>query len=457
MNDSNAPKRLYYGWVIVGVAFVAMGLGYGIISSFSLFFVAILEEFHSTRADTALAFSAFQLFGGIASLVVGVLVERFGVRPVMSLGAVLVAVSLAASSQVSELWQYYISLGMLTAIGVSATTLVPTHTILNRWFVARRGLVFGINAAGIGALGMSVMVPFNQYLISTVGWRSAYLVLAVLIIAILPPLAFFLLRERPQDLGLLPDGASMSVAFTGQDSASNRESVEAEASHLRRLAPVLEGRATKTEWTLRSAMRTPSFWLASATFVLVGLAHSSIFVHQAAYLVDVGYSAMTVAWAIGIMGVVSVPSKVSWGAISDRVGRRLAYALGIGCVLVSLAVMISVPALGGTWPLVVYAALYGLGYSVFATLPTLVVTDLFAGRRYPVILGCAMIGGSLAAAVGPWVAGRFYDATGTYSVAFSIAATAAACSAVTLWLAASRRSAGLKPKAAGASATIGYR
>ena len=200
----------FYGWIIVAVAFVCYAVGYATWHSFSIFYVAILQDFGWSRAATAGAFSVFTIVYGIFSIHAGGTVDRFGPRLAIPVGAVVLGIGLLLVTRLTSIWEFYLLYGVVAAVGLSTLGTVPTFTVLNNWFVKKRGAAGGFATAGIG-VGTLVMVPFLQSIITNYGWRSAYVVLAVAILLLVPVLSATFYRYRPQEVGLSPDGEAPKV------------------------------------------------------------------------------------------------------------------------------------------------------------------------------------------------------------------------------------------------------
>lgn len=416
--------KFFYGWIIVGVAFVCLGMAYVVMNGFSIFFVAILDEFGWERATTALAFSTFTVVYGLFSPVVGSAVDRFGPRVVIPIGSVILAGGLAACSMVSEAWHLYLAYGVLAAIGVNAVGTMVNMTVLTNWFSRRRGAAIGFASAGIG-VGMLVLVPLLQYVIDTAGWRTAYIVLATIIIVTLPPLAIIFHRHRPEDMGLRPDGAPATEKVV-------------DAAPVRQMRIVDEAWARRN-WTVGSAIATRRFWFLFFGLLFGMVAMQSIMVHQVAYLTDRGFDPMLGATVVALVGIFGSVGKVFWGWLSDRLGREGAYTLGLACLVAGVLLLSGIADSSQVWPVYVYTLVFGFGYGVFAPMIPSSSADLFQGKHFGAILGFLYIGTGSGSALGPWASGLVFDLTGSYSWAFVMTITAAALSVAGFWLAGPRK------------------
>jgi MFS family permease len=196
---------------------------------------------------------------------------------------------------------------------------------------------------------------------------------------------------------------------------------------------------TRRYWTVRTVVRTWRFWATGAVFFAASAATQMLLVHQVAYLVDHGVSAMVGATVVGIVGIASIAGKAGWGTLSDRIGREPTYTLAFACVAASVGVL----ALAGAHPRTLlpygYAALIGLGYAVTAPLTPAIASDLFGGPRFARIFGMLHFMNSLGGAIGAWIAGFIFDATGSYALALPIAAGMALLAPALLWPVAPRR------------------
>ena len=168
----------YYGWLVVGVMFLTMSIGGSIVGTFPVFYVAFLEEFGWTRAETALAFSTSMVTFALMAGVVGAMIDRWGPRVVMPVGVVLLSCGLVLTATVSNLLMLYLYYGVISAIGITMIGFVPTSTVVSQWFVKRRATAMGIALSG-RSFGSILFIPLTAFLIGWIGWRSTYLVFAV--------------------------------------------------------------------------------------------------------------------------------------------------------------------------------------------------------------------------------------------------------------------------------------
>jgi MFS family permease len=386
----------FYGWVVVGVAFVTMGVGVNARTAFSLLYPPILEEFGWERGLTAGAFAVGFMISAVGAPFLGMLMDARGPRAMLGLGVVLVGGGMALAAFITQPWHLYVTLGFLVSGGSVALAYTGHALFLPNWFVRRRALAAGIAFSGVG-IGSIVIFPWLQSLIAGRGWRTACVAVAIIVFALFP---FILLqRRRPQDLGLVPDG----------------------------------------DWTPARALRTARFWWLAVAFFSGLWAWYAVQVHQTRYLIDVGFDPKTAAVALGLVPFMGIAGQIALGHFSDRLGREAGWTLAAGgfalCYLL-LLVMEDSPTPVMLYAMVVAQGLLGYGLaSVFAAIPS----EVFQGKRYATIFGalnCAAVGGG---GLAPWATGAIHDRTGSYALAWWLSIAFCALSVVCIWVAAPRK------------------
>jgi len=412
--------RVFYGWIIVAVGFVTMAVGVNARTAFSLLFPPILDEFGWERGVTAGAFSFGFLVSAALSPLVGRLMDRRGPRVVIEMGVIVMAAGLMLAPLVSRPWHLYATLGVLVGGGGNCLGYTGQSLFLPNWFVRRRGLALSLAFSGVG-VGSIVLLPWLQTVIARAGWRAACWALGLLVLGILAPLNL-LLKRRPEDLGLEPDG-----------DRSSRGAAAATRTN------VVDAAWVAVDWTLARALHTPRFWWIAAGYFWGLFAWYAVQVHQTKYLVEVGFSPTHAAWALGLVSLVAVPGQIALGHLSDRIGREWVWTVGsLGFVLCLLALLVlrHAPTAALLYFMVASQGLLGYGLtSVIGAIPA----EIFEGRHYGAVFGTLMLAAIGGGAAGPWVAGSLYDLTGSYTPAFWIAIGGSALSAVAIWVAAPRK------------------
>ena len=411
----------FYGWAIVAVVFVTMGIGVNARTAFSLLFPPILDEFGWDRGVTAGAFSFGFFISAFLSPLLGRLMDKHGPLIMLEVGVAVMGAGLLLAAQVTQPWQLYLTIGVLVGGGSVCLGYTGQSLFLPNWFVRRRGLAMSIAFSGVG-IGSIVLFPWLQTLIVQAGWRSACTHLGLLVLILLAPLNL-LVRRRPEDLGLGPDGDGTATAATTTAGHEN----------------VVDRAWVAIDWTLARALRTARFWWIALGFFCALFSWYAIQVHQTKYLTESGFSPMYAAWALGFVSFVAIPGQIALGHISDRIGREWVWAVGnAGFVLcyAALLLMRDYPYPALLWFMVLVQGF--LGYSVTSVLGA-IVAEIFQGRQFGSIFGSLMGIGLIGGAVGPWVTGALHDASGSYMLAFSISIGASVSSALCIWRAAPRQ------------------
>ena len=411
----------FYGWIIVAVAFVTMGVGVNARTAFSLLFPPILDEFGWERGVTAGAFSFGFLVSAVLSPSLGRLMDKRGPRVVMEMGVGLVAAGLLLATLVRQPWHLYVTLGVLVGGGSICLSYTGQALFLPNWFVRRRGLAMSVAFSGVGA-GSIILLPWLQHLIGRSGWRAACWAMGILVLVLLAPLNL-LLKRRPEDMGLTPDGdpASRDAAAGGQ------------------AANVVDPAWAAVDWTLGCAIRTARFWWIALGYFGGLFSWYAVQVHQTKYLVEIGFSPTYAAWALGFVSLVGIPGQIALGHLSDRIGREWVWTAGsLGFVVCYLALLLmrQAPTPALLYLMVVSQGALGYGLtSVIGAIPA----EIFQGRHYGTIFGTLMLAAIAGGAVGPWLTGALHDTTRSYTLAFWIAIGCSTLSAGTIWLAAPRK------------------
>ena len=416
----------FYGWVIVGIAIVSMTLIYGTRHSFSIFFPPILDEFGWSRGSTAIMLSLNVLIYGFVAPVAGSLGDRWKPRWVMPIGITILGLATAGCAFANELWHFYLLFGILVPIGTALSgwpLLAPT---LANWFARRRGLAMGLGQVG-GGLSFALGI-FAEFVISRLGWRAAYLILAGTLVALILPLYPFL-HYRPENKGLRAYGAAELPAT--KDLTAEVDVAEKPVSR---------------DWTLRQAMRTHQLWLLVLShFLYWGVASYLVLAHQVKFVEDVGYSSTFAASIFALFGIFMATGQLS-AFISDWLGREITITLATVLAIGALVALVSVSDTSQPWLLYVYAASFGYGAGLFS--PTIVAgtTDIFHGRHFGAIAGLLLTGVGIGAVIGPWLGGYIYDISGSYSIAFILSMVSFGLAGIAFWMAAPRNAAKVQPK-----------
>lgn len=367
---SAAPAEPPYGWVVVGATCAMLAVIFGVSYSFAAFFESFTTVFGASRADVSLVFGLSGLMYFSLGAVAGILADRFGPRRVTAAGMLCIAAALAAGSQAQTMLQVTLAYGMGVGVGI-ALVYTPSIGCVQPWFTRRRGLAAGIASAGIG--GGTLVVPLlATAAIAQWQWRGAMLALAVAVLT-LGLGASLLLRRAP-------------AAQRGSD-----------------------GQVPGTP--LGQALRSPSFlWM----YLMCFLGAPAMFVpfaHLSASARDLGVADAQAVGLVGLIGIGSLVGRFAVAAVADRIGRPRALVAVMASLGLSMGLWLAAPGYGA---LAVFALWMGLSYGGAVSLMPALCMDLFGARAVSSIIGALYTGAALGNLGGPWLAGRVFDATGSY-------------------------------------------
>jgi MFS family permease len=405
---------------IVAVVWLILAVGNGLFFSFPIFFVPLLEEFHWSRALTAGALSLSTAVQGVLAPVAGILADRFGTRPVILAGVVLLSAGSVLAGEIHAPWHLYLCTGVVAALGLVGLGWVPMGTLLSRRVSERRGRMMGIAFSGMG-IGVFTIGPVTQWLINLFGWRTASVILGAAAFAILFPLAWLGVRDAPTRRRAgngagRPKPVERAVGVSDGPPRSRRD----------------HGTGTP-DATLGDALRTRAFWALALAYFMTPLAVFSVLIHQVAFAVDLGFPRMLVASVFGAMGLMSTVGRVGFGIITDRAGGPVSATISFACTAGGALALLALDLRPHPAWLVVYALLFGLGFGARGPIITAMATDLFGGRHFGVIYGALSVGNGIAGAAGPWFGGLVHDVTGSYRVVFVFSVVASAIGAACFW------------------------
>jgi MFS family permease len=410
----------FYGWIVVAVTFVTMAIGVNARTAFSLFFPPIISEFGWERGVTAGAFSFGFVVSGAVSPLIGRLMDNAGPRAVMEVGVALMAGGLLLAPLTSEPWHLYVTIGVMVGAGSVCLGYSGQSLFLPNWFIRKRGFAIGIAFAGVG-IGSVTLLPWVQHLIEQTGWRTACTAMGLMILVVLAPINL-LLRKRPEDIGLQPDGDAAPTA-----------------SAARPVSNVVDPVWAGTDWTLKRALGTARFWWIAVGYFCGLYIWYAVQVHQTKFLLDIGFSPNVAVWALGVVSLLGIPGQILLGHVSDRVGREWVWAAGSAGFAICFAALIALKYQPSF--MLVYVMVFAqgaLGYGLTSIMGA-VVLEIFQGKQYGSIFGTIMLAALAGGAAGPWVTGLLYDLTGSYTLAFAIAIAVSGLSALAIWQAAPRK------------------
>ena len=387
----------YYGYWLVGVALLAQFVSAGTQTYVAgVFMVPMTDDLGWTRSDWTLAQTLGHFIMAGVGLFVGSYVDRNGGRTLMVAGVTVLGAGLFLTSAVTELWQWVLLRGVMFAVGAAMIGNLVVNVTISKWFVERRGQAIGIAAVGV-SLGGVILSPVMTPIVDEFGWRVGWQVLAVMAWTLIYP-ASLLMRRRPEDHGLNPDGKSdEEMASSGGDRARADF-----ASSL----------------TRGEALRTPTFYMIVVAFGLAGVGLFVMLLHTMPFLTDSGYSRTTAALMLTLLAFPAAISKPIWGALMDYVAPKLLASVSFVMTAVAMLIIVT-SARAGTTPTLAGGYLL-LGWGIGGQIPIQeMIWASYFGRRYlGAVRSVAMPFALVLAAGGPYVVSLYFDKVGDYDGAF---------------------------------------
>lgn len=393
-------KDTFYGWAIAATALVVSFASvpmYGPV--LSIWFKPIQDDTGWSSAELSAAFTAGSFAGSILTYVAGRIMDRSGARAVTAVSGMLVASAMLGLAVMQAPWQMWIFFGAGRGIVLAGVQLGTTVSIAN-WFVRKRGRATSL--AGFGLRFGQALVPLAVVpLILAVGWRGAYLAAAVGVLVLVCIPAVLFIRRRPEDYGLLPDGAK-----PGEHSAASTRGLAAQ-----------QAAVDAQTWTVAEARRTRAFWLILFAVSIVFFAQTATNLHAVPHFRELGVPFVSSAFIVFSFAMTSALTTFLWGWVLDRLHVRFVLMLVAGVYLGSMAVIVNATSMAGA---IAFGLTFGLAQGGWTVAQRVVVPNYFGRRSVGAIRGYMGLFTAFINPVGPIAAGIIRDATGSYELAFII-------------------------------------
>ena len=429
-----SPSRVFYGWWLVGVSGSVMVISTTpMFHAMGLWFVALESTFGWTRTQLSLAFAFTRVEGGILGPVEGYLTDKLGTRRLVTIGMIIMGIGWLLFSQVESTenvpylrdWPFHLLPGfmqlvvapltfyavyMLIALGQGLGSWLPLMTMLNNWFNRRRATAMGWSNS-TSRLGSLLLIPAIAWAIDPdfdrIGWRVTVAIIGVMILVVGLPLTR-LIRNRPEDYGLLPDGdkpdrVHMRARETTTDATSPAPSQPQQA-----------------DFTVRQALRTRAFWLISIGHGFTSMVLIALMAHLAPLMTDQGYDLQTAAYVITAYTVVSMLFQIVGGFVGDRVPKRLALFVFTWIQASGVFILTFGPP---TLPVAFgFALLFGIGFGGRNPLTVSIRGEYFGRKSFGKIMGLSQVPMNVLLLAAPVFAGVMRDTRGDYIIAFGVLA-----------------------------------
>ena len=391
------PSDARMAVIVLLICFLFNMLGRGVGDAYVTFLLPLEKDFGWTRSELASVYSIYNIANGLSAPFIGMLFDRRGPRFVYLLGLLSLGVGYVLAGNLSQLWQFHLCVGLAGGIGVSALGMVPSASLIGRWFPNNTSTAIGIAYAGFGA-GTLAIVPFAQYLNEVIGWRNAYFTLGGILIALLP-----LVLALPWSI-IQAGRRIQSETFTNRMGTAPVSAIKISGS------PLL------------GAMRTTGFWALAQAFFFTSVVVYTVTVQIIPYLVSVGFSALEAASSFGLAGILSVLGVSSAGRLADRFGARWTATLTFTCTSIGLCALLALMYFPSQWLLMTFVVFFGIAQGARGPIVSGLCTRLFPRHGVATIYGAIYACMSLGAAAGAMISGLIYDFSGGYkaSIIFSM-------------------------------------
>ena len=391
--------RYFYGWKIVGATFLSrFSFASGNASVLGLFFTPLSNDFGWSRTVISAVLSLARLFEGLTSPLLGPIIDRYGPRVPMVIGGILLSLGFVGLSLMANLWQFYLIRGVFMAAGFALTGMLVTNTAVSNWFIRRRGRA--IATAGMGTnTGMLIIAPVTVGIIAVWGWQTAWLFFAILawIVVVIP--SAILMRRRPEDIGLQPDGDL--PADSGTPHNPSRQTTRP---------------AGEAVWTRREVIRTPAFWLLITGISSSMLAFQGVNISIAPYAEDLGLGAANIAALLMVRSLATLAVAPGWGILSERVDSPPVRVSPFFIQMLASAFLALADKSAMLWLGVVF---YGAGFSGMMIVQEVIWANYYGRLTLGTVRSTSLPLQVLIAGGGPVLINVVFDITGSYRPAYT--------------------------------------
>jgi sugar phosphate permease len=393
-------KKFYYGWSIVLIITILFFVGGA--APFAVVLKQLMTQFHTGRGEISLSQSISSIAGGITGILVGRIMNRHNPKTFMLWGSITSGLSMLLISSAHSLTLLYLFF-FLGGVAGAFSNAIAMFTILSRWFTRKWGTAIGIAMTG-GGIGSIALQPVVGIIAQNYGWQATYIFAGALVLIVNVPLILFVLKDRPELMGLLPDGDN-----PGQTPARENTKIPAQ--------PRVKIQNDGPDNARFNYLKNPSLWLMGISFAFTAIGSAAVTTQEVSFLTDMHVSDTVAATARGITLGIGAIAALSSGWLADRLISRYVSILFFILAMVGMLILIPAVSMSQIWPFVV---IYGLGIGAGGTLLPIVTRDIFGARDFSAMFGFVIVLLSAGNSIGAPLAGFMYDATGSYHSVFII-------------------------------------
>ena len=396
---NNENKFTYYGWLIVALSFLTLSTHGSARMSFSLFQVALIDEYGWSRGALGGAFSLMMVLYALIGPFIGSFFEKYGARSVIPLGSIIIGIGLSGGYFISEIWHVYFLIGIFLSIGQACSGFAMHSALMPLWFQKKRGLATGIVFSGPG-IGAIFLIPALEYIMRIYGWRNATLFFGLLLLLIIGPSNFIFMRNKSKNIDFEKENEkSKNIDFKKQKRTSISEILR----------------------VVQTIKISKQFWILGFMNFSIGIFSNTIISQLQIYMIDVKYSMSNAAIILGMSGFFRITGSLFSGWISDLIGRKYTMAIVSTISLSSVVLLILIPFLEADsyWGYL-FAIIFGIGGGGLTSCYAAQSADTFQGKQLGIIMGLLQIFYGAGGATGPLLAGFNHDMTGNYMISFIV-------------------------------------
>jgi len=393
-------KDGFYGWVNLTVMFFFNIVVMLMMVAFSLFLPYWVKEFDWSRASISGAQTISIILAGLAAPVVAIFIMKQGPKRAIVVGNFINVVGLVLLAFQNSIWHLYLGNGVIIGLGMSIGGILAGSTVINNWFVLKRPAALSISMAAMGYSGV-VANPSIMALIHWVGWRNTYLILAAAALLFCVVVPALLLKNKPEELGQVPDGLSVAKLDPLKSTDSLYKSLD----------------KTTVDFTAGEALRTRALWLLVAYTALIFLVMTGMMTHQVAFLFDIGLSPTMVAMALVVLSAAMGTSQLGVGFLGLRFRMRSLAVFSIVLSIAGFSILLFAQSLQ---PVLAFCVIYGMGQGIQSVAMQNLMPDYFGRTEFPKIMGFTSPITTFVSSIGAPVAGYIRDSSGSYLLAFKI-------------------------------------
>jgi len=405
--------KIFYGWWVVLVITILFFIGGA--APFAVVLKQLMTQFHTGRGEVSLCQSINSIAGGVMGIFVGRMLQRNSPKKFMLWGSVISGLCTLIISLAHSLWFLYLFF-LIGGVAGAFSNAIAMFTILSRWFSRKWGTAIGIAMTG-GGIGSILIQPLVGNIAQNYGWQATYILAGGLVLAINVPLILFVLKDRPEVMGLRPDGGKPAIGpAIIKPNIQNPEKLPATDGNTRFL----------------SYLKNPSLWLMGLSFAFAAIGSSAVTTQEVSLLTDMHVSDTVAATARGITLGIGAVSALASGWLADRFFSRYVTLLFLILSIIGMFILVPAVSMSQIWPFVV---IYGLGIGAGGTLLPIVTKDIFGARDFSAIFGFVIVLLAIGNSIGAPLAGFMFDATGSYHRVFMIITGIYAAAIIALYFA----------------------